>query len=142
MIIELTTNVEPQALSAAILLQYPKAGIVKQGNKLTIEYVAETQELRKSIEAIIAQHDYITALIARQLNEIREQRDKLLANSDYVVIRQTEQIELINSEKLEKATLDAIGYEKWLIYRQALRDLPLLYNFENPKWPTAPTQVE
>lgn len=88
-----------------------------QGNvPLTAEEVAEIEQLRKETA------EQAAGLAAKK---IRAMRDALLSETDWVVIKAAE-------------TQSPVPQE-WLLYRQALRDLPQQEGFPtNVQWPLKP----
>lgn len=136
---KLTSEIELQVLTAAILQQFPSTGIEQRGNVLTIEDIEDTQVNNNAINAIIAKHDYDAAIITQKINKIREERNNYLDSSDWITKRHNDQASLVTLGLLGSTSISDAKHNEWRVYQQTLRDFPGVCDPNNPAWPAKPT---
>lgn len=93
------------------------------GEALTLRVADEAEAA--IVESVVAAHDAGAAQQEVDLRALREKRDSVLAESDWT--------------QLADAPLDAATLDKWIAYRQELRDLPAtVTDPADPVWPRPP----
>jgi len=96
-------------------------------------YYEDTAENKTKINSLFENHDYLVSLgLLEKMN-----RDKKCQEVEYIKTRYEEQREmllrgLITEDKFKDSD---VNYEKYLIYKQKLRDLPSTWNVEDIIWP-------
>ena len=101
----------------------------------------EMEKARLEAEAAAAEAARVAAYNAPEARaaRIRAERDYRLEESAWIVERHRDQL-----DNGEETTLTDVGYQEWLAYRQALRDLPAQSGFpwQGEDDPACPWPVE
>lgn len=131
----LTANYEVIQLTKELQTVYNNSSldVCFRGNQVEVGVEATEENIGK-LNTAIANHDYSTGRIEKRKRECRAKRDKLLTDTDYVIQRHLEQTDSEGSK-----TLTDQQYQSWLVYRQALRDLPAtIITDADPEYPVKP----
>ena len=123
-------NLPDKFVRAALVTELALAGYhATIADKITVRALVTAEKITGA-QAVVDAHDYETAKMA----EILSERDRLLCAEDYLILRHIEQ----TAAGIDTSLSDA-QYQDWLVYRQALRDLPAqITDVDNVAWPVSP----